>query len=184
MKKLALAVMATSALVLGSGLVVDAVDYPIAKSVTVNPTSGLAGSTFTAKATGCVPGEIVTFGYNGASKTATCGAAALASGTAALVANGSATTTLVARAAAGASPVTASGATTGALGTADFTVIPGKTVVTQGGETNGGGTLPATGSNGTSTGLMLGFGSLLVGAGLFATARTRRNRDLSVGPIA
>jgi LPXTG-motif cell wall-anchored protein len=71
-----------------------------------------------------------------------------------------------------------SGSVSGVLGSFTVIVVATTPPVTQGGSTNGGSTLPSTGSDSTNTAMILGVGSLLVGLGLFATARTRRNQQL------
>jgi LPXTG-motif cell wall-anchored protein len=50
---------------------------------------------------------------------------------------------------------------------------------TNGGGTTGAGGLPATGSDGTNTTLMLGLGALIVGGGLFGVSQIRRRQTLS-----
>jgi LPXTG-motif cell wall-anchored protein len=170
MKKLALALVAMSAVIFGTGLATHA-DYPPgAGTVTATPATLAPGGTFVATAT-CETGEIVTFVFEGVTETATC------------TAEGVASVNFTAPDADGSYDGTAVGSENGALGSFTVTVATTPPPVTQGGATNGGGTLPSTGSNGTNTGLIIGVGSLLVGLGLFATARTRRNQDVSTGSI-
>jgi LPXTG-motif cell wall-anchored protein len=170
-KKFALALVAMSAVIFGAGLVANAVEYPPgAGSVTATPSTLAPGGEFTATAT-CQPGEDVEFTFEGVVKTAPCSDA------------GTASVVFTAPTAEGSYTGTAVGTINGVLGSFTVTVELTEPPVTQGGATNGGGTLPSTGSNSTNTGLIIGVGSLLVGLGLFATARTRRNQDLSTGSI-
>jgi LPXTG-motif cell wall-anchored protein len=168
MKKLALALVAISAAVFGTGLVVNAYP-PGAGSVTASPATVAPGGVFTATAT-CETGEDVAFVFEGVNKSAPC-------------TDGTASVTFTAPSADATYTGTAVGSENGALGSFTLTVATAPPPVTQGGSTNGGGTLPSTGSSSTNTGLIIGVGSLIVGLGLFVTARTRRNQDLSTGSI-
>jgi LPXTG-motif cell wall-anchored protein len=164
MKKFALALMASAAMVLGMGVVANA--YPAgAGSVTASPTTLAPGGVFTATAT-CQPAEIVTFVFEGATKTATCGAAGTA-GTASLISlstAGSASVTFNAPGTAGSYTGIATGSATGALGSFTITVaVPAAP----------GGSLPATGTDGTSTMTIIALGLFAVGAGLFGVSRFR-----------
>ena len=79
MKKFALALMASAALVFGFGAVAQA-QYGSA-SVTFNVSSATPGQTITISITGCTPGETITVSVNGAVVgTAICQASALTQG--------------------------------------------------------------------------------------------------------
>jgi LPXTG-motif cell wall-anchored protein len=175
MKKFALALIACSAAIFGTGLVVNA-DYPPgAGSVTATPATVAPGGIFSVTAT-CQAGESVTFTFNTDSKVRNCNN------------DNTESVTFNAPTAAGSYDGTAVGGVNGVLGSFTVTVAITEPPVTQGGATNGGttgaaSTLPSTGSGSTSTGLIIGVGSLLVGLGLFVTARTRRHQELSAGAI-
>jgi len=159
MKKFALALMASAAMLLGFGSMASAATYP--PDQTVAP-----GQSFEIVVKCSPDGSNVDFTFEGQSKSVAC-------------ASGSATAMFTAPTAAGAYEVSFTGAATGST---TITVVP-DTPPTQGGSTNGGGsgTLPSAGSDSTNTGMIIGAGALLIGLGLFFTARTRRSQDLSTG---
>jgi LPXTG-motif cell wall-anchored protein len=150
MKKFALAILASVAMVLGMGAVANADYPPDAGSVTVNPVAPSAGAEFTVTAT-CETGEIVTFVFEGETKTATCGAT-------------TASVTFTAPTAVGTYSGTATGSDNGDLGSFSITIAAPATP---------GSGLPATGTDGTSTMAIIAIGLLLVGAGLFSVSRLR-----------
>ena len=176
MKKFALALMASAAMLLGFGSTASAATYPPAQ--TVPP-----GGSFTVVVKCSPVGADVVFVFNSVPPqqvTAKCTATTAGLGqTSAALTTGEASATFTAPTAAGTYAVSYSGA---ASGSTTITVVP-DTPPTQGGSTNGGasGTLPAAGSDSTNTGMIIGAGALLIGLGLFATARTRRSQDLSTG---
>lgn len=165
MKKFALALMASAAMVLGLGLVANAEYPPQGGFVTARPTTVAPNAQFEASAS-CQPGENVTFLFEGQSKTATCGAAGSA-GTASLIRlsnAGGATVQLTAPATEGSYTGTATGSATGALGSFTITVVVATVPP---------GPLPATGSDGTGTMTFMALGLFAVGAGLFGVSRFR-----------
>lgn len=162
MKKFALALMAVSAAIFGTGLVANAYP-PGAGVVTTSSATGVAGYTVTVNTT-CQPGETVTVTLVDETATATCGAA----GTASLLSlsnAGSASVNVIAPAVAGSYTGTILGSVTGDLGSFTVTVTAPVTP---------GGGLPATGSNSTSTMTILAIGLFAVGAGLFGVSQVRR----------
>lgn len=161
MKKFALALMASAALMLGFGSMASAATYP--PDQTVAP-----GQSFEV-VVACTPdGADVGFTFEGQSKTVAC-------------ASLSAKAMFTAPTAAGTYTVSYTGAATGSVA---INVVP-DTPPTQGGSTDGGGsgTLPSAGSDSTNTGMIIGAGALLIGLGLFFTGRTRRDQDLSTGSL-
>jgi LPXTG-motif cell wall-anchored protein len=154
MKKIALALAAVAAMILGFGAVANAGTYPPGgQSVTVSsPTVG-PGGTVTVTVN-CTPGETVTATLGSATATAACGPDATA------VLSISAPTT------AGVFNGTVNGSVSGPLGSFTVTVQAAGTTP-----------LPATGSDGTSTMTFLAAGLLVVGIGLFAVATIRRRRS-------
>ncbi len=189
MRKLALALMATSALVFGLGTVANAQSY--SRTVSVSPSTPTAGGPYSSTYTNCTAGETITFSQpqsTPATLTATCVATSADSITGTVVGLlfpqqtaglGNATVTFsAAPTAAGTYTVTASGPTspvqtavfTIAAQAATTTVAP---AVTPAPTTPGSG-LPATGSSGISTTTGIAIGLLVVGAGLFIVAQVRR----------
>ncbi len=164
MKKFALALMASAAMVLGMGVVANAYP-PGAGVVTVSSSTVGPGAPFTVSAT-CQPGEIVTFVFEGDTVTVTCGAAGSA-GTASMLSlssAGIASATFTAPTEPGTYTGTTNGSLTGDLGSFTITVAA---------PTTPGSGLPATGTDGTSTMTLIAIGLFAVGAGLFGVSRFR-----------
>ncbi len=192
MKKLALTLVAMAAVLFGTGPVVNAYP-PGAGVVAVSPAGGVVAPGGNITVTGsCTPAETVTVTLGTATVTGTCSAAGTGpTGSAAALSSapaaGGYSIVIAAPTAAGTYTLRVVGSVSGSLA-ADVTITVQATTppVTQGGDTNGGtaaggGTLPSTGSDSTSTALLIGFGSLLMGLGLFGTARVRRNQFTAVG---
>jgi LPXTG-motif cell wall-anchored protein len=158
MKKFALVLVAMSAVIFGTGLVANAYP-PVDTPPAVSPSTVAPGGTVTVTGA-CDPGETVTVVLGTESETGECGT------------DGTYSIVIKAPSGEGSAVGGVSGTVNEDLGSFTVTVA-----------TNGGSTLPSTGSNNTNTGLIIGVGSLLVGLGLFATARTRRNQDVSTGSI-
>ena len=176
MKKFALALMASAALVFGFGAVAQA-QYGSA-TVTFSVSSATPGQTITITINGCTPGETVTVTLNGAVvATATCTAAGgLTQGS--LLGIGlvqqtatSATATFTAPTTPGTYPVVVTG-NRGYSVTTSLTVVAAATTPA----TTPGGGLPATGSSGMGTTTSIAIGLLAVGAGLFFVAQVRRRQ--------
>jgi len=172
MKKIILAFAALAA-VLGFSAAADASPiYPLdPPQVTVDNPNTLPGGTVVLGVTGCEPGATITINVDGTTITAQADA------------SGSATVPTTAPNTPGVYDisVTCGGVTT----TIRVTVLEDDIEGTNGG-TNGGGTtggttdgLPATGSGGTNTTMMLGLGALIVGGGLFGVSQIRRRQSLS-----
>lgn len=167
MKKFALALMASAAMVLGFGAVASAYPPGAGAPVITNGGALAPGAEFTVTAE-CQPvGAQVTFEFQGVTLVVECVAA---TGSASLLgsflgtapAAGTATATFTAPTA----PGTYTGTYTGAaVGTFSVTVAAPVTP---------GGGLPATGSNGTSTMTIIAIGLFAVGAGLFGVSQVRR----------
>ncbi len=178
MKKFALALMASAALMLGFGSMASAATYP--PDQTLPP-----GGSFTVVVKCSPVGADVVFTFNSVppqTVTAKCTATTAGLGqTSAALTAGEASATFTAPTAAGTYTVSYTGAASGSVAINVVTDTP----PTQGGSTNGGGsgTLPSAGSDSTNTGMIIGAGALLIGLGLFFTARTRRDQDLSTGSI-
>jgi LPXTG-motif cell wall-anchored protein len=149
MKKFALALMASAAMILGFGAVANAYP-PGAGGATVSPTTASPGGALTITVS-CAPGEDVTATLDGVT-------------TAPVVcpASGSAVLSATAPTTAGTYTGTTNGSVNGALG--DFSV-------TVAAPTGG---LPATGSNSSSTITFIALGLFAVGAGLFGVSQYRR----------
>lgn len=167
MKKFALALMAAAAAVFGVGMVANAYP-PVPDAPGVSDSTPAPGGTFTVTSACAVP-ETVTFTIPGDSDTATCepgatGAFLLLQQT---TPDGVATGTLTAPTAAGTYTVTITGSSSGDLGTVSVTVAA---------QTDPGGGLPATGSDGVATTTWIAAGLLIVGLGLFAVATVRRRQ--------
>lgn len=157
LKRLTTALMISAAALLAGGAAAQA-DYPPGSgTVTVSDSSPDAGTSFTVTATNCQPGEIVTFSFQGATKTATCSASKTAAASFAAPATG------------GVFNGTASYGTSG--GTLSFSV----NVAAPGG-------LPATGSSGSNSTMMIAAVLVASGIGMFLVAQ--RRRKLSLGAPA
>jgi LPXTG-motif cell wall-anchored protein len=165
MKKIALALAAVAAMILGLGGVANAnpipipnVYPPVVPSVTVTPSTVGPGGTVTVTAN-CTPGETVTVTLESATASAPCGE------------DGTVTLTISAPSAVGTYNGTVAGTVSGPLGSFAVTVLaagPTPTTPTGG--------LPSTGSDGTNTTTMIAAGLLVVGLGLFAVATVRRRQ--------
>ncbi len=164
MKKFALALMASAAMILGISAVANA--YPPAANVAVvSDTTPGPGQAFSVEV-GCTPpGDVIfVLPFPPGSFTTPCildstGPASLLSATAAA---GSATATFTAPTQPGTYTITYSGAATGS-----FTITVAAAAVPGGG-------LPATGSDSTSTMTIIAIGLFAVGAGLFGVSQVRR----------
>lgn len=155
-KQLAATLMLSSVLVLAGGSATQA--YPPGSGiVTASPSSPASGASFTATATNCQPGETVNFAFQGQAKSATCSASKTAAAS------------LTAPTTAGTFTGTASYATSG--GTLSFTVNVAAT-----------GGLPATGSSGSNSTMMIAAVLVASGIGMFLVAQ--RRRKLSLGAPA
>lgn len=171
MKKLALALTAAAAVVLGSAGVADASAYPPGgQNVTVLDNTVGLGEPVTVTAA-CTLGETVTFTLVDQTATATCEVAPVAG---ASVAAGQATGTVNAPTTAGTVTGSVTGSISGALGSFTVTVSAATTPTTPTTPTGG---LPATGSDGTQTMTMVAGGILLAGLGMFGVATVRRRQD-------
>mgnify|MGYP001822105739 CR=1 FL=1 len=175
MKKLSLILTALGVLLVGAGLsntVAASFDYPVGQPpdiITDVPTVGTGGN-FNATVTNCLPGETVTFIFEGVERTTTCDPNTL-----------QASFPFVA-------PMTPGSYQVCAVLTGDgATVPPGVTrpstvcttiEVTASGPTVPptvpGGGLPGTGSSGVDTNLALAGTALVVGLGLLIVAGIRR----------
>ena len=175
MKKFALALMASAALVFGFGAVAQA-QYGSA-SVTFNLSSFTPGQAVTVSMTGCTPGETITVSVNGAVVgTAVCQASALTQGS--LLGLGLVQQTATSATLQFTAPATPGTYAVVVTGTSGFRVETTLTVVaaaTTPATTPGGG-LPATGSSGMGTTTGIAIGLLAVGAGLFFVAQVRRRQ--------
>jgi LPXTG-motif cell wall-anchored protein len=181
MKKLALALVAISAAIFGTGLVVDA--YPPTLGVILPSPATVAPGGIVTVIGSCQPGEGVTVTLGTRTGSGVCGAAGTGP-TGSQPSAGGYSITVAAPTTVGTANGTAVGDVTGVLGNFSVVVAIVEPPVTQGGSTDPAGTLPSTGSDGTSTALIIGVGSLLVGLGLFVTARARRNQHQGAGSIA
>lgn len=167
MKKFALALMTFAVAVFGFGVVAQA-QYGSTPAVEV-PASVTPGGTFSLNIAGCTPGETLTVTFNGATTTASCVASAtlgsfVAQALVAQVGAGGATVTLTAPTVPGTYPGTVAG-NQGFSQT--FQVVVAAAATPPGG-------LPATGSGGIDTTMMVGAGLFAVGLGLFAVTQFRR----------
>lgn len=153
MKKFAVALIAVSAVVFGSGMAAQAQYGGSTGTATVTPASSAPGGTVTVGISGCEPSASVAVVFNGATSSVTADS------------SGAATTTVTAPSTAGTYPGTA---TCGDV-VASFSVVVAAAVTPPGG-------LPATGSNGISTTSGLAIGLLVVGLGLFGVAQMRRRQ--------
>lgn len=176
MKKFALALAATAAMVLGFGGVADAYP-PGGPGITATPASGTPGYSVTVTVK-CTAGETVTITLVASSTNAACN-----TGTAQSAVAGTAVGVVTAPNAPGTYTGSANGTTSGPLGNFTISVVPVGPATNGGtnGGTNAGGTgaLPSTGSSGTNATLMLGLGALLIGGGLFGVSQIRRRQTLS-----
>lgn len=169
MKKFALSVIVAAAAIFGTGVAAQASTYPPGATISSPGATG-PGESFPVTVSGCNPGVVITFEFEGETKTATCGEpGALTVGT------GTASTTFVAPTAGGIYAGTATG-TDGFRGTFSVTVAaaPATTVAPV---TPPGG-LPATGSDGTSTMTMMAIGIFIVGGGLLLVSQKRRRQTV------
>jgi hypothetical protein len=155
MKKLALGLIALSAVVFGFGNVAEAQYNTVDGTATVTPTTTAPGGTVTVVMSGCTPGETVTFVLGSATTSATCAG------------DGTAVASLPAPGTAGTYTGTATGVTSGVA--ASFTVVVALAATPPGG-------LPATGSGGISTTTGIAIGLFVVGLGLFGVTQVRRRQ--------
>lgn len=180
-KKLALALMAMSALVFGFGMVAEAQVGPYgggSATITFAPANPGPGQTITITITGCTPGETLTLKLNGVTiATLVCVPASTALGgsvTGLLMpqqtGTGQATTTITTPTEPGTYTYTVSGSQ-GYVASA--TLVIAAPIAPPGG-------LPATGSGGASHTTLIALGLLVVGLGLFVVAQARRRRTPSV----
>ena len=175
MKKLALAMIAASAMLIGFGAVASAqVGYR--PSLTIGAPS--PGGPFAATYTNCVNGETITFTQPqstpasisvvcaGNSATANFTAAPTATGTFVITASGTTSEVLTQSFSIAGTPSTlpATGGTDGGAGGGSGPVVPPGT------------DLPATGSNGIGSVTTIALGLLAVGFGLFVVAQLRRRQ--------
>lgn len=170
MKKLGLVLTAIAAMSFGS-LTASAgeppVPYPPPTTVTLTltPSTVSPGATFTATFRGCSLGEAVNFTFNGATVSAS--SVASAAETFRRAPTGpSATVTLTAPTVVGVYPVVATCVTSGSTATASLTVVAAAP---------GGGPLPATGSDSSST-VQVAGGLVAMGAGLAFVGGLRYRR--------
>ena len=176
MKKLALAMIAASAMLFGFGAVASA-QLGYTPSLTIGTPS--PGGPFAATYTNCVNGETITFTQPqstpasisvvcaGNSATANFTAAPTATGTFVITASGTISGVLTQSfSIAGTTPSTlpATGGTDGGAGGGPGPVVPPGTG------------LPATGSNGIGSVTTIALGLLTVGFGLFVVAQLRRRQ--------
>ena len=169
MKKLALALMAASAVLFSFGAVASAQNYT--KTLTVGTPS--AGGPYASTYTNCVNGETITFSQpqsTPASISVVCaGQSATANFTAAPTAPGTYTITAIGTTSeARSQSFSIAGATATTLPSTGGAGAPGATVPGSG--------LPATGSNGIGSATTIAIGLLAVGFGLFAVAQVRRRQ--------
>ena len=173
-KKFALAVTAAAAVVLGSAGVADAGVYPPnGKTVTVQDSTVPPGGPVSVT-TNCTVGETVTFVLEGSSDTETCTPSTDGGNNFTAAVAGTATGTVNAPTTPGTYIGTVTGSISGALGT--FTVVVEGATATTAAPTSTG-SLPATGSDGTSTMTLIAGGLLIVGLGMFGVATARRRQD-------
>ena len=165
MKKIAFALIALAA-IFGFSSAASAApgDYPPdPPKVTVDNPSTTPGGTVVLGVTGCDANAPITVTGGGTSTTTTAGA------------DGSATISVTAPSTPGTYPVTVTCGGTSTTVNINVVTLPAGT---NGGSTPTGG-LPATGSDGTSTTMMLGLGALIIGGGLFGVSQIRRRQTLS-----
>lgn len=163
MKKLGLfAAMTVAVLTVGAGSVGA---YPGGALVTFSDSTPAPGASFTATFNRCVGTEPVTFEFNGATVTATCGTAAAGFRRVEAPAFGSASATLTAPTVAGTYPVVATGTVSGNTATGTITVTAAA----------GGGELPATGSDSAPT-VQIAAGLVAAGVGLAAVGGIRHRK--------
>jgi hypothetical protein len=171
MKKFALGLVIAAVAIFGSGVAAQASTYPPSGTVEA-PAEVVPGGSFTAKITGCTPPEVITFVFQGESKSAPCvEAAAKENGFAALVAatgTGTASTTFNAPSTPGNYVITATGSA-GFKGSTSLSVAAAAPVTPAGG-------LPATGTDGISAITMMAIGFFAVGGGLLVVSQMRRRQ--------
>ena len=169
MKKFALALMVSVAMVFGVGMVANA--YPPSDTPPVaSDTTPAAGESFTVEAECSPVGDEVVFTLNSEPpqiEVATCAAksAPLVAGILLEADNGVVSATFTAPAAAGTYTIVLTGA---AVGSASITV-----------PADPGGGLPATGSNGVGSMTLVAIGLFGAGAGLFAVSQMRRRQTVT-----
>ncbi len=176
MKKFALALMASAALVFGFGAVAQA-QYGSA-SATFNFPSFSPGQTVIITINGCAPGERITITVNGSVVTVAICAATTSLTQGSLLGIGLVQQTATAATATFTAPSTPGTYSVGLTGDRGFSFTASLTVVaaaTTPATTPGGG-LPATGSSGMGTTTSIAIGLLAVGAGLFFVAQVRRRQ--------
>lgn len=173
MKKLALGLVVAAVAIFGSGVAAQASTYPPSGTVEAPP-QVVPGGIFTATITGCAPPEVITFVFQGESKTAICvEAAAKKSGFASLmVATGTGTASVTFNA-----PTTPGNYVVTATGSAGFRGSTTTSVVAAPATPVGG--LPATGTDGISTITMMAIGFFAVGGGLLVVSQMRRRQIVS-----
>jgi hypothetical protein len=154
MKKLVLALLTSLAVVLGIAGPAAAAYPPNAPTVSVSTSTPAPGGEFTVTAEGCNEGDVVTFEFEGETKTA-------------VVVGGIASVTFTAPE----TPGFYTGTVTCGGVASDF----GITVVSP---TAPGGGLPSTGSDGIGATTTIAIGLLAVGLGLFGVATVRRRRTV------
>jgi hypothetical protein len=167
MKKFALAVMAASAVVFGSGLPAQAQTPSYSTSVTVGPVT--SGGPYTVDYVNCVPGETITFSQpesTPTSVTAVCPGEGTVGTATASFAN--------APTAPGDYTVTATGTQSPTRTTTFSLAGAGVTVPATVPEAG----LPATGSDGVGATTGVALGLLAVGLGLFVVAQIRRRQPV------
>lgn len=176
MKKFALTLMATAALVFSFGGVANA--YPPGAN-TVTDSTPVAGAPVTFTTNVCTPPEIVTFVFNGESKTATCQASSGSSLQASQTGTGTASATFNAPTTAGSFAATITGSVSGSLGNISVTIAAQTATTVAPTPTVPPGGLPATGSDGIGATTGIAIGLLVVGLGLFVVATVRRRQPLA-----
>jgi hypothetical protein len=183
MKKFALSIVIAAAAIFGSGVAAQASTYPPSSIATV-----AAGGTFDATINGCTPPEIVTFLFEGVSKTAPClpGPSSLRSA-AATVGTGTASVTFDAPSVPGNYVATATGSagfrgsdsiSVTAVGVTPAAPVAPITSVTPAAPVTPLGGLPATGADGISTMTTIAIGFFVVGGGLLVVSQLRRRRTV------
>jgi LPXTG-motif cell wall-anchored protein len=168
-KKLLAAVGVVFAAVVGLGASATAQPYPPVTPTVTAPSTVVPGGTFVVVFNGCQLGETVNVTLAGVTVATTCTGAG---GTGRLMqaAGGSASATLTAPTAPGTYTITATGLTSGLTASTTITVVA-QTPTTR--ATGGGGGLPTTGSDSSST-LWIAGTAVIVGAGLLAVGLKRR----------
>ena len=155
-------------MVLGAGLVAEAQQYPPDLAITVDDSTPAPGGTVLATLTGCTDGETVDFVLESSTAQGTCtaGGGSAASGFRRSAATTSASGSLTAPTAPGTYDVTGTGQTSQLTATTQITVGSGETSDP----------LPSTGSDSTSTTLLIAAGVFAMGLALFAVSRFRRRQ--------